>query len=181
MARSARSGRNVNTYLVAKGQQYSQTSTATAQLAAMDPYVFVAQVLEPYGRSTLNSATIQPPDGSTDTLAAAADVYGLEYLADFASKSQFDSAFAKGTYRFSIVTAHDGTKSLSLSLPADAYPNAPHVTDWTAAQSVNPGANFLLTWDALQSGTASDFIKLTITDSSGNEVFYSPDAGEAGT
>jgi len=169
---------DVAMYLVAKGQQYTQTSEAAAQLADENPYVFVAQVVESYS-SAVTSATVQTPRHSTAPLTAASDVYGLEYQAGFASKTKLDSAFGTGKYQFSIVTADDGPQTLSLTLRTGAYPNAPHLTNWSDAQSIAADEDFLLSWDSFTSGTTDDFIQLSIRDGDGQVVFSTPDAGES--
>ena len=128
-------GPDVAMYLVAKGQQYTQTSTAAAQLAAGNPYVFAAQVVESYS-SSVTSATVHTPGGSTDTLAPATDVTAWNTSPASHPRASSTRPSPKRTYQFSMVTADNGTQTPALSLPADAYPNAPHVTDWTAAQSV---------------------------------------------
>ncbi len=59
----------------------------------------------------------------------------------------------------------------TLSLPSDAYPNAPHLTNFTALQTVNPAADVTLTWDAFVGGAADDLITLFIFDGN-NQVFH---------
>lgn len=79
-----------------------------------------------------------------------------------------------GTYSFDgqsgNVTIPEGYKA-TLNLPADAYPNAPHLTNFTAAQTINPAGDFTFTWDAFVGGSSSDHITLFIFDGN-NQVFH---------
>lgn len=86
----------------------------------------------------------------------------------------WDGSQYTGTYTFNgqngTATIPDGFQA-TLNLPADAYPNAPHITNFTAAQAVNPAADFTFTWDAFAGGTTSDLITLFIFDGN-NQVFH---------
>ncbi len=62
----------------------------------------------------------------------------------------------------------------TLNLPADAYPNVPHITSFTAAQTLNPAADFNFTWDAFAGGTTDDLVTLFIFD--GNTQVFHTDA-----
>jgi hypothetical protein len=56
-------------------------------------------------------------------------------------------------------------------------PNAPHVTNYTAAQAINPAAPFTLGWDPFTGGAgASNFVYLNITRS-GTNVFQTGSPG----
>jgi hypothetical protein len=58
------------------------------------------------------------------------------------------------------------------SLP---QPGAPHLTNYPAAQSVNPAQPFVLGWDAFAGGTAADYIDVDI-----GTVYASPNPGLPG-
>ena len=173
-------GPDVDMYMVGKGRVLAQNGAGSPVLDATTRYFFDSQVVESFGSiGSVNTAAVKTPGGSTNTLARVAGEGLLEFEADFATKSLLDSSFAKGTYQFTIVE-DDGTNSPSLSLPADAYPNAPHLTNWTAAQSIDAAAGFLATWDPMTSGTADDFIQFSIADAGGQIIFSTPSAGESG-
>lgn len=169
---------DVDLYMVGKGRLYAQDAAGSPVADPTTPYFFDSQVVESFG-GIVNTATVKPPGVSAKTLTRVDGEGRLELEADFATKALLDSSYAKGTYQFTIDTAH-GNRTPSLVLPADAYPNAPHVTNWTAAQSVGAAADFLATWDPMTSGTADDFIQLSIADAGGQIVFSTPDAGEPG-
>jgi len=47
-----------------------------------------------------------------------------------------------------------------------ALPNAPHVNNYAAAQTINAGAAFTLAWDPFVGGTATDSITVQVLDAS---------------
>ena len=112
---------------------------------------------------TINATTIAATltgttnPSATGTINATWD--GSKYVGPFSFHGQNGTA-----------TIPEGFKP-TLNLPADAYPNAPHITNFTAAQTVNPASDFTLTWDAFTGGTADDLITLFIFDGN-NQVFH---------
>src|SRR5258708_2621360 len=81
----------------------------------------------------------------------------------------------------SIVTAHDGTKNITLNLPTTAYPSALHISNYSAVQAVNSAAQFVLQWDAVAGGTTNDYIGLSVNDSiTGNTIFQTANFGQPG-
>ncbi|MCU0981969.1 MAG: choice-of-anchor D domain-containing protein, partial [Pirellulaceae bacterium] len=174
-------GPDVAMYLVSKGRWFAQTGTGTPQLGDGTPYFFYSLVAEsPGGSATVNSATVSPPGKSAKTLVRNDFEQSWEYEAGPLSKSSLDSSFPKGTYRFNIGAVNDGTQTPTLTLPSDAYPLAPQVTNWTEAQSLISTADFPLTWNAFDGGNADDFIQLCVYNTGGPEVFCTPAPGEPG-
>jgi hypothetical protein len=75
-------------------------------------------------------------------------------------------------------TVNDGDQFPVLQLPVPVYPNAPHITNYTSAQTINPNSDFLLHWEPFSGGTTNDFFWLKITDTNETPVFqlvWSPD------
>ena len=81
---------------------------------------------------------------------------------------------------WTVVTAHDGTKTLTLNLPTTQFPNAPHVSNFSAAQSISSAADFTLIWDPFVGGTTNDFIQVSVAGLDGTERFRTPDIGFSG-
>jgi hypothetical protein len=92
----------------------------------------------------------------------------------FPSQASFDAAYPPGTYAFGLYGVHDGLRFPVLSMPPPVYPNPPHVSNFAAAQSLNPLAAFTLQWDAIPGGTTNDTLWVFITDATGNPVFSTP-------
>jgi hypothetical protein len=82
----------------------------------------------------------------------------------FTNQAAFETAFPNGRYNFTISLAGGGVKTGSVNLTGDAYPNTPRVSNYSAAQGINPAADFVLSWDSFVGGTAADFIEVEVED-----------------
>lgn len=164
---------DVTTYFATKGQTYSQpTSDAPSAAGAM----FHAEVDEA-AAGTVLSAAIQPPVG--DSLTLLPNAANTMFTADvsFASLDDLDSSYPDGSYTSTINGVHDGTKTSTLTLTGDLYPNPPQVSNWTATQTIVPNRAFLLTWYSFADGSPLDFIQVGIYDTNGVIVFQTPNYG----
>jgi hypothetical protein len=91
--------------------------------------------------------------------------------------TKFETNFPAGDYTFT-VQATTSNQTVNVNFPttnAMAQPAAPHVTNYTAAQAVNPTQPFVLAWDAFPGGSSTDFVYVVI----GN-VFSSTNVGVPG-
>jgi hypothetical protein len=125
--------------------------------------------------------TLKLPGGTVNGIPTsdAGETFSLGDV--FGSDTALEAAYPPGTYAFDFDTAHDGLRTVLLSLPSPAFPNPiPHVTNFTAAQSVNPAADFVLGWDPFVGGVTGDSIMLNVLDDSGNLVFPSADDPNGG-
>lgn len=125
---------------------------------------------------SISSATVTPPGGGTLTLTTDGDNYNFRYNAE--SLLDLNTVHPNGTYTFSIVTTHNGTLTVPLTLTGDSYPSVPRVSNFGAAQTINASQNFTLTWDAFSGGTSGDFIQVIIQDEFNNTVLESDGPGE---
>ncbi len=154
-------------YNLTKQQVFQQTNSSAPTLVG-SPFRFVAQVFANASNS-VNTAQVQlPAPGGLDALAPDPTDTVFAFQQNFHTQAALDASFVNGAYTFQISTVHDGGRSLSLTLPADFFPNAPHLTDWAATQNLNAAADFHLTWDAFSGATALDDIHLLVSDSLGN-------------
>lgn len=96
----------------------------------------------------------------------------LDY--SFTNETSFDTLFPAGSYSFAMSTANNGNQFPVLDMPPPAYPNAPHISNYAAAQSINPASAFLLQWDAFANGATNDPIWLLVSETNGVEVFSTP-------
>ncbi|MCX7916349.1 MAG: hypothetical protein N3A53_08630 [Verrucomicrobiae bacterium] len=76
--------------------------------------------------------------------------------------------------------AHDGTRTATVNFASTVFPNPPQVLNWSAAQAIDPNANFVLTWSNFVGGTVNDFIQLEIYASNDQTVFATPGFGHPG-
>ncbi|MDB6027342.1 MAG: hypothetical protein JWM68_3565, partial [Verrucomicrobiales bacterium] len=172
------SGPDVRLYLVAKGQGFKQSSTAVPVLEAStnSPFMFMAFVQELFSGSVTNGS-LHVPSGSTLPLETHDEQ--LRVQQKYSTKTALDTAFGAGVYTFRMYTSNDGAKTNALTLTADNYPSTPHVSNWSSAQSVDPSAGLLLTWDAFTGGTTNDYIQLSIDDSTNDHtIFETPEFAE---
>ena len=173
-------GRDVNYYVVGKYQTFFQTNTAAPVLYTNQPYFFFSFVY-PFSAFGLVNATVTLPGGGSRNLLPFGYLDFFGFTDSFASQSALNAAYPTGNYKLSISAAHEGIHSAMLPLGLDAYPNPPRVSNYTAAQAVNPAADFALTWDAMIGGTANDYTQVRIYDAqTDDEVFATPPASYAG-
>ena len=68
------------------------------------------------------------------------------------------------------------TKQVTLTFPSTlVQPPAPHLSNFAAAQAINPAQPFTLSWDPYSGGTASDFIYVNV-----GSLFQTPGPGTNG-
>jgi hypothetical protein len=127
---------------------------------------------------TVTSATLTMPTSGVSNLFnypyPPNNNYSLSY--GTTNLSNIDALFPPGAYTF-YVQGPNSNQTLNLTFPtttALALPNAPHVSNYSAAQAINPALAFTLTWDPFTAGTVTDYVSLLI-QSSGPDVFRSPD------
>jgi len=165
----------ISSFVVGKLHFYNQTSAGAPTLEPEDPYFFNALTTLSSNR-TANEVTLTLPTGSLSNLTR--NFFSPESFFLFATHTNlasFNATFPAGNYVFNVV-ASTSNQQVTVNLPAGlTQPNAPHIANYTAAQSVNPAQPFQLSWDAFQGGTAADHISVSI-----GETFQSPDAGNPG-
>lgn len=169
-------GPDVNYYVVGKHRAFLQTNTAAPALYPNQPFTFLAMVY-PFSPFAAVNATVTPPVGGSHSLAPFGYLDSLSFMEVFASQSALNAAYPSGNYSLTISAAHDGVHAATLPLGVDAYPNAPRISNYTAAQAVNPAADFTLAWDVFAGGTTNDFIQLRLYDAqTDEELFATPPA-----
>ena len=127
--------------------------------------------------ANLNSYSTRLPNGQTLVLANDPEE-GWGYDASAGTQSALDAQFPNGDYQLTVNTAHDGTHTVAVSLTGDAYPAAPRVVNFDAAQAINASADFVVSWEAMSGGTDTDYIQFQVRDDQDNEVFSSGELGK---
>lgn len=154
---------------------YDQTSSAVPQLANEE--AFEAEVfLEASTPHSVAGATLTFPDQSPHPLAR--DDEGDTWwgaASPFADQIALDAAFPNGTYTLTIDLASGEAKAASLPITGDAYPQAPRIVNYEAAQAINSAETFTFTWDAFPGAGPDDFIIVGIEDPPGDELIYESD------
>ena len=102
----------------------------------------------------------------------------MQISSSFGSQGASDAAYPSGNYVFSINTAHSGLKTptLNLNLSGSSYPAPVQITNYTAAQSIDPSQFFSLQWSPIPGGSTNDLVWFYVLDPSNNfnVVFSTP-------
>lgn len=167
-------------YGVLKGESLVQTSTAAPSAEGAAPYFFRG-FADGTGDGVFTGGRLTLPIGVSIPLSRSDSGDQLEFADGFVSVAALDSAYPSGSYTVRLDTVHDGSPSAVMVLPTTAMPNDPHVANFTEAQSIDASASFVLRWDAMTGGLATDYIQVQIDDSQGNSVYSSPDPGAVGS
>jgi len=159
-------------YSVSKEESFVQTDATTPPSPASGSRFLFSASLQAVDTDLVLFVTMLSPGGMFPTPLTEDDPeFYLERA--FASQSAMDSAHPNGSYTLNVIEGDGDSPSLTLPLTGNQYPTPPHIANFTAAQNVDPAADFTLTWDAFGGGTANDFIQLRIEDDMGNTYFES--------
>lgn len=173
------SGTNrITTFTLGKVYSYDQSSAAAPVLNVDTPFGFGATTTLASNR-TATSITLTLPTAAVSNLTQNFVAHEDYYLFDYsASSNTLESIFPQGTYTFT-VNATASNQTVAVSLPAGMpQPNAPHVSNYQAAQSVNATQPFTITWDAFAGGGTADYISVAV--SATTNVWQTPDYGAPG-
>lgn len=163
-------------FTVSKGWMYSQTSAGAPAQNLDAPYCFLACMTLPCPRDATN-VTVQTPNGSVSDMNPS-PLPGHLTLPDcsFADLAAYEAFYPYGNYIF-IIQAFSSNQQVTVNFPTSlTQPPAPHITNYLAAQSIDPALPFVLGWDAFTGGTAADCIYVEIY----GDVFKTPGPGEGG-
>jgi hypothetical protein len=175
---STGNGTNASTtFSVGKTHHYNQTSAGAPTLDPFTPYDF-SGVTSLASNRTVTSITLTLPTAAVSNMFQLPQqlekyiVYGVGTV-----QSTYDATFPPGNYTF-FAQAAASNQTVVVNLPTTSslpQPGAPHLTNYVAAQSVNPNQPFVLGWDAYAGGTAADYIDVDI-----GTAYLSPDPGLPG-
>lgn len=171
------SGTNLDTaFELIEYSDYGQTSAAPPSHLI---YEFFAQTTLASNRTATN-ITVTFPTSVVTNLAEEGltpEVFDLSIYKT--ALTNFTSNFPSGTYTFDINPA-SLNQQVAVTLPAYTFPNAPQVSNYVAAQSVNPAQPFTVTWNTFSNSTSADLIGFIIVDTNANQVFASGLPGQPG-
>jgi hypothetical protein len=162
------------TFTVGKQHVYAQTSTGAPFLDPTISYAFNAMTSLASNRTATNVSLTLPSSVVTNLTRNFFQPENFYLYIPSTNIATFNSTFGTGNYVF-MVSNSSSNQQVTVNLPGLTQPNAPHVANYTAAQSVNPAQSFLLTWDAFTGGTAADYISVNI-----GGVFMTPNPGVPG-
>jgi hypothetical protein len=163
---------------VGKVHHYNQTSAGAPTLDPFTPYGF-SGVTSLSSNRTATSVTLTLPTAAVSNLThlppPSAEIFIMSPFDT--SLSTYDATFPAGNYSF-FVQAASSNQTVVVNLPTAAsmpQPGAPHLTNYLAAQAVDPSQTFVLGWDAFPGGTAADYVDVDIGD-----AYRSPEPGSPG-
>ena len=159
---------------------YTQTSSSQPAADSVNGYTFQADVYPAVQGFVTNAYVKVSGSNSFTELGLTSAETHYQFKNSKNSAKALKKSFPDGTYLFAIYGAHDGTVSPSLPLQGDAYPMTPYVTNFTLLQSVNANGYCVMGWEGYGVVAASDFIRLTVQDSAGNNLFQSPNMDKQG-
>ncbi len=175
------SGTNaITTFSVGKFYINEQSSAGAPTPDALAAYGFFASTSLSSNR-TANTIAVTLPSGAVSNLVQ--DFSRREVYTAFGfdtNNTRFETTFAEGNYLFN-VTAATSNQQVTVVLPTSMpQPNAPHISNFTNAQSIDVTKPFTLTWDAFQGGTAADAITVSVIGYLGTNLFQTPSPGTNG-
>jgi hypothetical protein len=153
-------------FTIAEFAEYKQTNAAGAVPYGSNSFYFEAVVALATNLAATN-ATVTIPSSGPQTMNTNDDRH-FSYIVATNNFTNLVSAFPDGEYEFIVsnITAQ-------ISLPEfTTLPNAPTLTSYTAAQSIDATKDFTLNWVPFSSGTTRDYIDVQLTGQSGT-VFKS--------
>lgn len=165
-----------------KGLSYVQNGTGTPQTDPEGGGMFLGTYGTPLAGGGEVNVTLEfpaPPAPLPHTVKTYTQPFpGYAYLIEeFADQAHLDAAYPNAAYAVQLRNASGTvTNSATLTFTATSYPPIPHFANFTAAQAVNPAADFTLSWDAFTGTDTNRFITLQILDETGQIVFELPDA-----
>jgi hypothetical protein len=184
---SAARGADAERFEVLKGIHYYQVGEGAAILQTNNCYRFSAQVYASVAPapgvagSVLAAAVTTPKSQRIDLLADQdGDPFRFRDRFDPDDRFAFENFFPNGTYSLFIRGRNDGDHTMTFSITGDQYPQPPILNDYNGAQSLPYNQYNEISWRPFVGGTASDFIQVQIEDGNGNNIWETPDFGEAG-
>jgi hypothetical protein len=151
-----------SSFTVGKGAFYRQTSAGAPTPDANAPYGFVACTTVACSNGSPSGVSVTAPNGALTNLMALGIPGHFSLPVVFMNPTALEGAYPNGDYIFNF-QASPAMPPRTVNFPAGlVFPNAPHLTNFSAAQAVDPTQPFQLGWDAFQGGTADDCIYVEI-------------------
>jgi hypothetical protein len=179
LAASQARAADVNNYAVLKNQFFVQTNANSSAPKPAGGFVFTALV--DAATNNLTSATLELPSLVVVPFTNTPGVGRFSVVGTFSTQPDLDAAFPDGSYKFTLNTVHEGTKTPILNFSGNYYPAAPLITNYAEAQLIRPASNFVVRWAPFIGNVGvTNTILFTVRDAGGREVFSTPIFGQPG-
>jgi hypothetical protein len=167
LSASAGLSQNVAGFLLAKSQNFDQSSSAPPVADPTAPFQFGSLIM--MGTANISSATVTFTGTASPRMYTPAGNGDFSILDTFTTQAQLDAAYGSGNYTLNIVT-DAGTFSRTIFLFPFSYPTTPMLTvpsgNWqSGVLSVNAAADYNLTWNNFSNANPIDLIELIVGDS----------------
>jgi hypothetical protein len=171
------SGTNAFTvFQVSKYAVYSQTSSA---LATFFTYEFFAQTTLASNRTATGVTVTIPTTGGISNLVEDSLQPEQFSKASFTPLlASFTTNYPAGDYIFKVTAT--ASQQTTVNLPNYALPNVPQISNYAAAQAVDPSQPFTLSWNTFTNGGTADGILVEINGDSGATLFLTGGFGRGG-
>ena len=176
------SGTNALTFFqVVKYTFYKQINSNPPVLLPNITYEFFAQTLLSSNRTATNITVTVPVRLAVSNLVEVLLSPERFSVSDFNTNllETFTTNFPSGNYIFN-VSAVDSNQQVTVTLPAYVPPNSPQVSNYVAAQSVNPSQPFTLNWITFTNGLSTDWILFQIEGGPIGTLFQTGVPGQPG-
>ncbi len=166
----------VSTFTVAKGSMFQQTTAGSPTPYPDVPFLFLACSGLACSNLTSTNLLLTIPSSPASTVLmppkAQAGTYNLSV--GVSNPTALEGTYPNGTYTFQ-AQSPTFNRIYTLDFPASlAIPGAPHVKNFTAAQSINVSQDFVLEWDDFASHSGAGLIYVEVYGGS----FHTPSIGE---
>jgi len=146
-----------------KSLWFYQQSEPTVTPDPDEPYAFFASV-ESSSPGTVTSVDMSAPNGVSETMYP--DNGYLDFEATFSTSAELNALLPddpNNPYTMTIHAVNDGSVGVSLFLRGGPYPVAPRLTNFNAAQQMDPDQPFVLQWNQFDGGTTDDLVMVYIS------------------
>jgi hypothetical protein len=151
----------ITSFLVGKTWEYDQISASAPLLDTNLPYVFEGLTSLASNR-TATSVTLTLPTASVSNMLQNILFPSDFYLSGFNTNlTTFSATFPSGNYVFNVYS-NVADQTVTVNMQNYAQPNAPQVSNWAAAQTINPSLPFTLTWNAFIGGGSTDYVSVVV-------------------
>lgn len=152
-----------------KTADYTQTGPSTLAVYSNVPAFYSGSVAgtsaDPVASASLTISGVSQARAFS-TLPGQTD---FSDLAGFGSQALMDAAFPTGIYTFN-AQRQSGPLTAQVTVTSD-YPPAPMITNFNAAQAINPSAAFTFQWTPIPNTESGDSIYFYIDDANSADVY----------
>lgn len=176
-AGSTVTGTNATTaFVIGKSYLNLQNSAGAPTTNPFPTSSFIASTSLSSNQSANTVSLTLASGGTSNLLYTIVNPGEYLFIDNETNRAQFESIFPEGDYVFD-ARAVSSNEQVTVTLPASMpQPNAPHVSNFDAAQSMNPSQDFTVNWDPFMGGTAADLVFLSV----GYNAFQTPSPGTNG-